>query len=590
MAKDFARGEHMMRRPDLQQGQQSDTDQIQNSSQQRGRFQPSWAKSGSGWDMSDDDVLPPIPAHLKTNAWMKRYSQRDFQLDQTPIVQSNAPVPQSQQSGLPPIPTHLKTNAWMKRYSQKDFQLDQSPLLENNQTAQTIAAAPQQQQLAQGSQPQLVAQAQPSGHWDTDYVVHPGNKPDSIQLIYKKPFPGKDGKDLGNKVWPAEDDGSQKGALPINEPIPMGFNGQIVRLDAKGKKITIPFKKGVPINLKPGDQIQQFVQDQPGKSKLTQKQRDEAIKKMSYGDKLVDAAKMVPDLLKGDAKAAYQKMVSDPGFVAQLVAVSAVFAALQATPAGPLIDGALVAYLGFSAGFSLAGYLLKTGSAQNEAGLKSAATDLKDLVEVVGVAGLGAVLGNAGRVLRALQGTSKVAGQVLARNSLIVDENVFIARQKLANGTANAYEKLQLQRLEKIGSDDLRATDSINARLTARDPKFASKGLNLSTKRSSPEYQGLLKELETPVIVKGKLKSGPIGGKTGVDDRNIVADSFFAKTEPGVVPRFATADSKVYNSLAWRAGIKVDQLKGKPLSEAYPNGFNVTINGKTLHVFPLPKK
>ena len=372
----------------------------------------------------------------------------------------------------------------------------------------------------------------------------------------------------------------------------MAFDGRIVRTDQNGKQTIIPVKYGQTVQQQTGDQLQYYFGSGNGiKKQLTpQQQRDEAIKRMPYGDKLVDAAKMVPDLLKGDAKAAYHKMVSDPGFVAQLVAVSAVFTALQATPAGPLMDGALVAYLGFSAGFSLAGYLLKTSSAKGESGLKAAATDLKDLVEIVGVAALGAILGNAGKILRALQGTSKVAGQVLARNSLIVDENVFIARQHLAEGTANAYEKLQLQRLEQIGSDDLRATNSINARLTARNPAFANKGINLSTKRTSSEYQGLLKELETPVIVKGKLKSGPIGGKTGVDDRNIVADSFFAKTEPGVVPRFATADSKVYNSLAWRAGIKVDQLEGKTLSEAYPKGFNVTINGKTLHVFPLPKK
>lgn len=119
MAKDFARGEHMMRRPDLQQGQQNDTDQLQNSSQQRSRFQPSWAKQGSAWDKSDDDVLPPIPAHLKTNAWMKRYSQKNVQLDQTPSS-------------------------------------------ENNHSAQTIAAVPQQQQSAKGPQPQQPSNIPPN--------------------------------------------------------------------------------------------------------------------------------------------------------------------------------------------------------------------------------------------------------------------------------------------------------------------------------------------------------------------------------------------------------------------------------------------
>jgi bifunctional DNA-binding transcriptional regulator/antitoxin component of YhaV-PrlF toxin-antitoxin module len=133
------------------------------------------------------------------------------------------------------------------------------------------------------------------------------------------------------------------------------FDGRVVRVDKEGKQVTIPVKYGQPFRIQPGDQLRRFfdLTKFGTQKKLTpQQQRDEANKKMPYGDKLVDAAKMVPDLLKGDAKAAYNKMVSDPGFVAQLVAVSAVFAALQATPAGPLIDGALVAYLGFSAGCS----------------------------------------------------------------------------------------------------------------------------------------------------------------------------------------------------------------------------------------------
>jgi SAM-dependent methyltransferase len=202
MDKDFARGERMMRRPDLQQGQQRETDQLQNASGQRNRFQPSWAKQGVIWD-TDDDVLPPIPAHLKTNAWTKKNAQ----LDQTPIVLSNASAPQPQQSGLPPIPAHLKTNAWTK----KNVQLDQTPIVFN-------AAAPQPQQLAQGSQPQLVAQvpAQPEGQWMNSGVA-------------------------------------AKGGLEI---IP--FDGRIVRVDKEGKQVTIPVKYGQPFRMQPGDQLQSF--------------------------------------------------------------------------------------------------------------------------------------------------------------------------------------------------------------------------------------------------------------------------------------------------------------------------------------------
>jgi hypothetical protein len=441
-----------------------------------------------------------------------------------------------------------------------------------------------------GNAPMMVAQNQPDvgGYWQTDYNVYPGSKPGSIKLIGNQDNLG-DAKGVKNKVWPFDDKSDDKGALPINEPIPMGFNGQIVRRDAKGKQVTIPFKKGVPVKLQPGDQIQQFNPNQPDKKKLTpQQQRDEAIKKMSYGDKLIGAAKMVPDLLKGDAKAAYQKMVSDPGFVAQLVAVSAVFAALQATPAGPLIDGALVAYLGFSAGFSLAGYLLKTGSAQNEAGLKSAATDLKDLVEVVGIAGLGAVLGNAGRVLRALQGTSKVAGKVLKGDSLIVDSNVFVAKIFKAQNSPemHAGHRAALERMKQLGllSSDIRATDTTATELSVKFPKLDLKKIAISVDRNSSEYRSLLKNLENPDNVFGMT----VGRAKGIADRNIVADVFFAKTQAGVIPRYATADANIYKPLARRAGIVPERLNGKKIPEVYPNGFEVSINGKVIHVFPLP--
>jgi hypothetical protein len=73
MDKDFARDERMMRRPDLQQGRQNDIKQSQKSSQQQGRFQPSWAKPGSAWDTWEEDTTPPpIPERAKTSDWMKR--------------------------------------------------------------------------------------------------------------------------------------------------------------------------------------------------------------------------------------------------------------------------------------------------------------------------------------------------------------------------------------------------------------------------------------------------------------------------------------------------------------------------------------
>jgi hypothetical protein len=137
-------------------------------------------------------------------------------------------------------------------------------------TPDAKVAADPQQQLGQGSQPQLIAQTptQPKGHWETDYIVHPGSKDGTVKLIYSQPNFGEGQMDVKNKVWPAngqDSDTFQKGALPSSQA--MDFSGQIVRRDAKGKTITIPFKAGVPIKLQPGDQIQEFVREQPGTQK-----------------------------------------------------------------------------------------------------------------------------------------------------------------------------------------------------------------------------------------------------------------------------------------------------------------------------------
>jgi hypothetical protein len=68
---------------------------------------------------------------------------------------------------------------------------------------------------------------------------------------------------------------------------------------------------------------------------------------------------------------------------------------------------------------------------------------------------------------------------------------------------------------------------------------------------SSTQLPLLLNELANPA----NPKNGVVCGKNGVVDRNIVADVFFGKAEPGVTPKFTTADKGIYNSLARRAGI-----------------------------------
>jgi hypothetical protein len=103
---------------------------------------------------------------------------------------------------------------------------------------------------------------------------------------------------------------------------------------------------------------------------------------------------------------------------------------------------------------------------------------------------------------------------------------------------------------------------------------------------SSTQLPLLLNELANPA----NPKNGVVCGKNGVVDRNIVADVFFGKAEPGVTPKFTTADKGIYNSLARRAGINFNNLGSKTLPEAYPKGFDVIINGRTIRVFPLPRR
>lgn len=84
-----------------------------------------------------------------------------------------------------------------------------------------------------------------------------------------------------------------------------------------------------------------------------------------------------------------------------------------------------------------------------------------------------------------------------------------------------------------------------------------------------------------------------MGQAKGKADRQIVADTFFAQTEPGVTPKLATHDPGIYNKLA-TIKFKVEphprHFSGKTLVEAYPNGFDVEIDGRTICIIPLPKK
>jgi len=128
------------------------------------------------------------------------------------------------------------------------------------------------------------------------------------------------------------------------------------------------------------------------------------VSKMSFIQKLKAAIQLVPGLLVGDAKAAFERLVNDPQFLAELIAVGLAFAALQAIPGvGQAIDAILLLVFGASAAVSLGNFLLKTWQAKNEQDLSAAANEFKNFVEAVGVLTLIAGLKLAGRLLRSIR-------------------------------------------------------------------------------------------------------------------------------------------------------------------------------------------
>jgi hypothetical protein len=108
------------------------------------------------------------------------------------------------------------------------------------------------------------------------------------------------------------------------------------------------------------------------------------------------------------------------------------------------------------------------------------------------------------------------------------------------------------------------------------------KGVPIEVARESAEYQKVL----------GALAKENVGKAQGFADRGLIADTFFAKAEATVVPRFLTADQQAVKKLAGMATPKIDinKIGGYPgLLRTYgTSGFNVTIEGRALTVIPVP--
>lgn len=186
----------------------------------------------------------------------------------------------------------------------------------------------------------------------------------------------------------------------------------------------------------------------------------------------------------------------------------------------------------------------------------------------------------AGGVGKELAETAAVGTQ-----SLIIDSNTAIALIKDADpalrGTMHAGDKARVAYIKSLpAGTELRAGNVVIGEVGSGAINL--KGVPLEVARDSAAYKQLLAELE-------RLN---VGGGKGVADRALVADAFFAKTEPGVVPRFVTSDPDVVKKLAGMATPKIDvnTIGGYPglLKKYGSSGFDVTIEGRTLTVIPVP--
>jgi hypothetical protein len=164
--------------------------------------------------------------------------------------------------------------------------------------------------------------------------------------------------------------------------------------------------------------------------------------------------------------------------------------------------------------------------------------------------------------------------------SMVIDSNTAIALMKDADpalkGTMNAGEIARVKYIKSLPPDtELRVGNVTVGEIEGGT--LATKGLPISVARDSKEYKLLL----------SKLESMNLGGGKGAADRALVADVFFAKREGGAIPTFMTGDKSIYNKLATEAGIDLEGLGGKTLPELKPNGFTVTIDGRTINVVPI---
>lgn len=183
--------------------------------------------------------------------------------------------------------------------------------------------------------------------------------------------------------------------------------------------------------------------------------------------------------------------------------------------------------------------------------------------------------------LAAAEGKELAEAAALGAQSVMIDSNTAIALMKDADPLLKPHmQPGEVARVTYIKSlppgTELRLG---NVAVGETGGSLKLRGVPLSALRDSPEYERVL----------NRLVAEKVGKDTGFADQALLADAFFAKTDPGVLARFVTADQVAVKKLAGIGGLNVVKEGGFPgLVKKFGNsGFPVTIESRTILVIPV---
>jgi hypothetical protein len=179
-----------------------------------------------------------------------------------------------------------------------------------------------------------------------------------------------------------------------------------------------------------------------------------------------------------------------------------------------------------------------------------------------------------------------VALTALGKKSVIIDAMVAVSLNEDAQGMKLPDNKKAIVKdIKSLGDVELRVGDTVVGQV--KSGNVAMQRVPMSVTHQSPEYQEVF----------NIVKAAGVGKAGGLEDQKIVAEGFFAVTEPGVAPMFKTQDRNMINGLLRIAGKDPNPAITKQaiIDDARANGFNVTIVSKltgqarTIFVKPIPK-